>query len=716
MKSEKNTKTGRIYGIDALRAFAITGVFFYHLCPGVLRGGFLGVDLFFMLTGFLLAVTGLQKIDNGTFNLKKYYLTRLLRIYPPLLITVAGSSIFFIFAIPESIEKLNREFAGIFFSFNNWWRIAQHASYFAKMSSQSPFTHLWFLSLEMQYYIVWPLLLLIFVSAAEKISRKKAAYFFFFAALLSFALMAVLYRPSSDVSRIYYGTDTRAFSILFGAFTGALYSAGEFRSWPFTGLDNVWKLFDGTTDAAVRGIEKKNNRIHKRHPFTEFIILALAVLVLYFAVPGQSAFTYRGGLLLSDLIFMLLLGLSCQKPLYIGSFLESTPFTFTGKISYEIYLVHYPVIYYFKQKIPFKNSIISGLAAMAVTFVLALILHFIIGTFFKPYTGKDAERTQNTRKTSHSENINAGHMKTDAGQSRGHRRQNKTYNSEYRKHGKVRRRNFRKGGAVRNSGRRKYSTAKYSPASGSGKLFAGQLIRRAFSNRFTWLLICCVLAVNICGEISIHSDAGKDSRMVENELKKNSKLIEENNEHEQSSKLSKNASGGGTSAASSGAAAEKSPVKKHRITIIGDSVMLSAVPALREEFPHALIDARVSRQLVQCTGIIKHYKSTGELGKAVIIGLGTNGPFTQSQGQELVDAIGSRRIIYWVNTYGKTLSWQGEVNRMIAALARENKNIHVIDWASLAVSHPEWFYNDGIHLKPSGQPAYAKLISKSVDF
>ena len=95
-----------------------------------------------------------------------------------------------------------------------------------------------------------------------------------------------------------------------------------------------------------------------------------------------------------------------------------------------------------------------------------------------------------------------------------------------------------------------------------------------------------------------------------------------------------------------------------------------------------------------------------------MVALGTNGPFSTEKGQELIDYLGSNRTIFWITAYGEHLQWQDESNDIIQALAEQNENVTVIDWASYAASHPEWFYNDGIHLNADGRSAYANLIKE----
>ena len=226
----------------------------------------------------------------------------------------------------------------------------------------------------------------------------------------------------------------------------------------------------------------------------------------------------------------------------------------------------------------------------------------------------------------------------------------------------------------------------------------------------------------VLGGCSLFTASGDDGeqKQLEEELKKNAEELEGQKteetqagegENDGSQKVSAGqTSGDGTQSSQQ----DKTAAESGFITAIGDSVMLGAAPALQEMLPGCVVDAKESRQVVKSKATVEGLRAQGKLGDTVILGLGTNGPFKVSVGQELLDAIGSEKTVYWVTVYGEHLQWQEDSNSTIRQLAQQNKNVHIIDWAAEAAAHPEWFYNDGIHLKPSGQEAYARLIFQSV--
>ena len=142
--------------------------------------------------------------------------------------------------------------------------------------------------------------------------------------------------------------------------------------------------------------------------------------------------------------------------------------------------------------------------------------------------------------------------------------------------------------------------------------------------------------------------------------------------------------------------------------------MLGAGAELQNTVPDCIVEAAESRQVWDATEIVNELKEEGRLGNCVVVGLGSNGSFDEWRGQELIDAIGTDRKIYWISVYGQYMTWQESVNDMIGRLADANENVTVIDWADFAQGHSEWFYNDGMHLNDDGQAAYADFLNENL--
>ena len=149
------------------------------------------------------------------------------------------------------------------------------------------------------------------------------------------------------------------------------------------------------------------------------------------------------------------------------------------------------------------------------------------------------------------------------------------------------------------------------------------------------------------------------------------------------------------------------------VTMVGDSVMLGAADEIVRLNPGTVVDAGVSRQVRKGLDYLKALDARGQLTSNVVISLGINSRFSTETGQALIDYLGKNRTIYWVNTHAEKGGTEA-INSTIKQLADDNDNVTLIDWNSYATGHSDWFYSDGIHLKPKGRTGYATLVLKSV--
>ncbi len=305
----------RLPGLDALRTLAIVGVTLFHMFPDTVKGGYLGVSLFFVLSGFLLAYTSERDQEAGRFSLLRYYGKKLLRIYPPLLLMLLTSIGVFTFLAPASIEAVRPEALSILLGCNNWWQISQSADYFARMMNASPFTHLWFLGIELQFFLLWPLFFLLFSLFNRVFSRRVGAFAILIIALDLCLLMPLFYQQGMDITRLYYGTDTRSYALLLGAAVGFFYTGGREKENVFAGA---------------------------------LLLAGLAVTVAACLIlDGSSPRVYEGGMLSLTLLFCAMLALLLRYGDAMGSAVENRFFRWVGKKSYAIFLWQYPVLHLF---------------------------------------------------------------------------------------------------------------------------------------------------------------------------------------------------------------------------------------------------------------------------------------------------------------------------------------------------------------------------------
>jgi peptidoglycan/LPS O-acetylase OafA/YrhL/lysophospholipase L1-like esterase len=356
-KRKRQDSTGRrryFQGLNALRALAIFGVTFFHLSPKTFKGGYLGVILFFVLTGFLLAYTSLAQNDAGQFSAAGFYKKRIRRLYPELLFVMFFSVGAVRFLVPWAVKGIRPEIVSILFGYNNWWQIAQNADYFTRIANASPFTHLWFLSIEVQYILVWPLIFLMVKALQKRGGFKKARHFLLGLAVLSAVMMAVIYDVTHQVTRVYYGTDTRVFSLLFGAALGVY----------------QWQ----TERSAKKRHQKKAQALGLKKHLLYGIMLA-AVAVSYGMAAGSLPFVYNGGMAAYTVLFGMLLMWHISLP--YGRILDRVKIlNWIGDHSYGLFLWQYPVIFVFENKGWFKGWT-GRAAALAMVLLLSALSKYL---------------------------------------------------------------------------------------------------------------------------------------------------------------------------------------------------------------------------------------------------------------------------------------------------------------------------------------------------
>ena len=265
---EKRLKKSRyITGFDGIRSIAVIGVILYHLLPYQVKGGFLGVPIFFVLSGYLITDQLVQEWkQDHQIDVLAFYKRRFWRLYPALVTLLLAVGTYITLFEHDLLKNIKKIILSNLFYVYNWLQISLHESYFDRLNVQSPFTHLWSLSIEGQFYLLWPIV----IALCLKFIRKKRDIFnlLLIASLGSFLIMYWLYEPNQDPSRIYYGTDTRMFSILLGACLAL--------AWPST------KLKDKLAAKTVASLN----------------IVGLSALffvcLLYFLASDQGPLLYRG--------------------------------------------------------------------------------------------------------------------------------------------------------------------------------------------------------------------------------------------------------------------------------------------------------------------------------------------------------------------------------------------------------------------------------------
>ena len=316
--SGKSLNHRYIPGLDGIRALAVLAVIAYHFNFSWARGGFLGVDIFFVLSGYLITSTMLPLKGNQlTVSLKKFWIGRFRRLLPAAYVMIITSFVWAMLFHKELLHTLRGDALSSIFYSSNWWFIFHKLSYFDSFGSPSPLKNLWSLAIEEQFYVIWPLLLMIGLYVVKK--QSKLAKIVFFGAICSALLMAILYQPGADPSRVYYGTDTRCFELLIGCW-----------------LALIWPMKRLSSQKLSTSHMKKLNAIS----FISFTIFLVSIMY----VDEFQTFLYRGGMFLFCLNAAVLIACVCHPVSILGRILAWKPLCWIGSRSYGIYLWHYPVM------------------------------------------------------------------------------------------------------------------------------------------------------------------------------------------------------------------------------------------------------------------------------------------------------------------------------------------------------------------------------------
>ncbi|MCP1134745.1 acyltransferase family protein [Paenibacillus polysaccharolyticus] len=696
--SQSVKKKRHMNGLDGLRAIAVLGVIAYHLNLDFIPGGLLGVGIFFVLSGYLITDILLsQWREHGRIALGDFWLRRFRRLLPGMLTMTAVVMLWLLCTDSSRLASLKGDILSGVTYISNWWYIFHHVSYFESFGPPSPFGHFWSLAVEEQFYLLWPLLLI----AAIVLFKRKGwlVVSIVVAAELSAGAMAIMYNPDLDPSRVYYGTDTRAFALLAGAALAVV--------WPSRKLS-------GTLPAMNRLVLDGSG------------IAALAVLIYMMLNTSEyDSFLYQGGMVIQAIAATLLVAVLAHPSSLLARIIGAKPLRWIGERSYGIYLWHYPIIV-------LTSPVVNTGGAHPVRMLLQVVATVVLASMSLKYIENPIR--YNGFRDSLSKLWGRGRTSfvprqvwwkrtgllmtflllcyaisqtvlPVAANSDSHSVSLSTvFNGE--------KSSEEKGQDVvpvttkpSDSGEKNPSVQSGTESTSDGKTNGSHKPGTASTDGSK--------SAKPDDSSSDSRDQGNSPSNPDNNPASNSSDSGNKETDPSGSKPDE----GTTDATDSGATDKPAtPVTKNgkvQYTIIGDSVILDAKPYLEQSISGVYVDGHVGRQMWQAGDVLRDLKRNKQMGNQVVLELGTNGSFNSKNLKSVLDGLKDKTRVYLV-TVRVPRPWERTVNKALTDAASSYSNVSLIDWNQASEGHDEYFEKDGVHLTAEGSEAFAALVKNSL--
>ena len=650
-------------GIDGLRAIAVMAVLFYHAEFTWARGGFLGVEVFFVISGYLItSLLLVEWLRTGTIDLKTFWLRRARRLLPAVFLLLALVSLASIFLFRDTVSRMLADVVAASGYVTNWWLIVEDVSYFESFGRPPLLQHLWSLSVEEQFYVLWPLIFS-FGMAMFAFKRRERTIRSFLALtvvgiILSTAWMAHLYVPFDDPSRVYYGTDTRAAGILVGVALALVWIP--------------WRLPARISTVAGRVLTAGG------------LVALVALGWILVALDEFSPFLYQGGFLVTSLITAAVIAVTVHPAIGFGRVLERQPLKWIGTRSYGIYLWHWPIFMVTRPGFDISgNPYLLFVLRTALTFGIAELSYRLVEAPIR----RHGFRTW------------MGTIRSALGVSsvRGATVMATAMLATFVLIG---------GGLVLGATRPPAVTIA-SQAVADGEALPDLTSGTANAPGVAAPAPAAVDAIPSEEESVEPQPPDGAAQALPEDQPASTEPTEE-------SSVTAEPVAPDTTTTTLEMMVSQQAAEPTTVSIIGDSVVAGAQPAIEDIFgTAAIVDATVSRQFRHAEEVVRAMRSDDTLGDVVVIHLGTNGAFAAETFDLVMTELGDAHRVIVVNTKVPR-RWETRVNATIADGLTRWPDVELVDWHTIAGSHPEWFADDQVHLNATGRAAYAELLAEVI--
>ncbi|CAN5547517.1 acyltransferase family protein [soil metagenome] len=638
-------------GLDGMRALAVVAVMVYHANSSWLPGGFIGVEVFFVISGYLITLLLIGEHERtGTVDLGQFWARRARRLLPALFVMMAILMAYVAVFQRGELGRLRGDvFAGLVYV-SNWYQIWVGQGYTAA-GEFAPLRHLWSLAVEEQFYVVWPLVM----AALLRLGRRRLpdlARWLLLAAVAVFVVVGLAYYPGRDltaptahwrvagrsiskIDTLYLSTITRSTGLLIGA-----------------AFAMIWR-----PTAIIRGPLRT-----KAHQLDGLALVGLAGLgalawYLHLVTPdGADPWLFRGGFLAVALATVLVMAAVTHEASFAGPALGNPALRWVGTRSYGLYLYHWPIYQVIRQAAGNHLELGEFVAAMAVTAAITEVSYRFVETpIRRREVGLMLDRLRDIRDLNVRRIVGVGATATVA----------------------------LVGFAAVSMVTAANRPSDFEQAQQEGAEVVTQLgTPNAAPQAETPTTVVAIPVTPVA--------AGPETTI---------------------------AGAGPTLVPTTVAPTTPAPVvvattvsgEPAQFTAIGDSVMEGAAPDLVDE--GFVVDAHQNRQLVDFIPTLQSAVTAGQLGEYVVVHLGTNGTFTESQMTQFYDLLVDVSRVIVLTDYANR-AWTNGNNDLILSLPSRYPNVQVLYWHQLAANCPgNCFYADGIHLRPDGQLYYTALIA-----